>query len=116
MTRDVYWVLRLTLKQGQDAAFEALMAEMVAATEKESGARSYEWHRDGDAVHIFERYASNADAGIHLQNFGANFADRFFAILSPTGFDVYGPADGPVRDGLANAGAKFFGQVGGFDR
>ena len=116
MTDDVYWVLRMTINDGHEDAFEALMPEMVEATLKEDGAKSYEWHRDGSAVHIFERYASNADAGIHLQNFGANFAERFFTIMSPAGFDVYGPAEGPVREGLANAGAQFYAQVGGFDR
>ncbi|WP_425044113.1 putative quinol monooxygenase [Primorskyibacter sp. S87] len=116
MTDDVYWVLRLDINDGQDEAFEALTPEMVEATLKEPGAKNYEWHRNGSSVHIFERYASNADAGLHLQNFGTNFAQKFFTILTATGFDVYGPAKGPVRDGLANSGAQFFGQVGGFDR
>lgn len=116
MTDDVYWVLRLQIKDGQAAAFEALMPEMVEATLKESGAKSYEWHREGDEVHIFERYASNADAMIHMGNFGANFADRFLGALTPTGFDVYGPAQDDLRAALAPVGAKFYGQVGGFDR
>lgn len=116
MTEHVYWILRATINDGQDAAFEALMAEMVTATRKESGTLEYEWHREGNQLHVFERYASNADAGIHLQSFGANFAERFMSIANITGFDVYGPAEGPVRDGLANVGAKFFGQVGGFGR
>jgi len=116
MTDNVYWVLQVKINDGHGDEFEPLMAEMVASTKKESGALEYEWHRQGDQVHIFERYASNKDAGIHLQNFGANFAQRFFTIVSATGFDVYGPADGPVRQGLSDAGAQFFGQIGGFER
>lgn len=113
---DVSWVLTLTLADGQDAAFEELMAEMVAATKEETGAKSYEWHRSGRDVHILERYDSNADAGIHLGNFGENFAERFLAILKPTSLQVYGPAEGGVREGLEGFGGVFYEQVGGFDR
>ncbi len=113
---DISWTLALELTEGQDKAFNALMAEMVAATKNESGAKSYKWHRSGSTVHINERYETNDDAGIHLGNFGENFAERFLAILNPTGLQVYGPAEGGVREGLAGFGAKFYDQVGGFER
>ncbi|TMV08966.1 antibiotic biosynthesis monooxygenase [Ruegeria sediminis] len=116
MTEDVYWILRLTIRDGQDAAFETLMGDMVAATLNESGARAYEWHRAGSEVHIFERYASAEDALIHLGNFGAHFADRFMAILKPTGQDVYGAVDEKLHKTLSALNAKFYDQVGGFSR
>lgn len=115
-TDDISWTLTLELGEGNDDAFNALMAEMVAATKQEAGAKGYEWHRSGNTVHINERYETNADAGVHLGNFGANFAERFLAILTPTGLQVYGPAEGGVRDGLAGFGATFYDQVGGFVR
>lgn len=115
-TDDISWTMTLELAAGQDDAFNALMAEMVGATKKEVGAKSYEWHRSGSTVHINERFETNEDAGIHLGNFGENFAERFLAILSPTGLDVYGPAEGGVREGLAGFGATFYDQVGGFGR
>jgi hypothetical protein len=92
------------------------MAEMVVATKAEDGAKNFEWHRNGNAVHIYERYETNGDAGIHLGNLGENFAERFLAILTPTGLEVYGPAEGGVREGLAGFGAVFYDQVGGFVR
>lgn len=115
-TDDISWTLTLELAEGQDDAFNTLMAEMVVATKEEAGAKSYEWHRSGSTVHINERYESNGDAGVHLGNFGENFAERFLAILSPTGLQVYGPAEGGVKEGLAGFGATFYDQVGGFDR
>lgn len=115
-TDDIHWVITLDLAEGEDAAFDALMAEMVIATKAEAGAKNYEWHRNGNAVHIYERYETNGDAGIHLGNFGENFAERFLAILTPTGLQVYGPAEGGVREGLAGFGAVFYDQVGGFAR
>ncbi|WP_120635184.1 putative quinol monooxygenase [Ruegeria sp. EL01] len=116
MTEHIYWLLKLDLQTDQDAAFDALMAEMVTATLNESGAKSYEWHRSGSAIHIFERYASSDDAMTHMQNFGTNFADRFLAILTPTQLDVYGPAKDDLRAALTPVGAVFHEQVGGFDR
>lgn len=116
MTEDIYWLLKLELQADQDAAFDALMTEMVDATLNESGAKSYEWHRTGSSVHIYERYASSDHAMIHMQNFGANFADRFLAILTPTTLEVYGPAKDDLRDTLTPVGAVFHEQVGGFDR
>lgn len=113
-TDDIAWTLTLDLAEGQDDTFNALMAEMVEATMAEEGAKSYEWHRSGNTIHINERYETNEDAGIHLSNFGENFAERFLAILSPTGLQVYGPAAGGVREGLAGFGATFYEQVGGF--
>jgi len=115
-TDDVYWTLSLELNEGQDDAFNALMGEMVAATKDEAGSKGYEWFRSGNTVHINERYETNADAGIHLGSFGENFAERFLSILTPTGLQVYGPAEGGVREGLTGFGATFFEQVGGYER
>ena len=115
-TDDISWTLTLELADGQNDTFDRLMAEMVAATKQEVGAKAYEWHRSGSTVHINERYKSNADAGVHLGNFGENFAERFLAILTPTALQVYGPAEGGVREGLAGFGATFYDQVGGFER
>lgn len=113
-TDDITWVLILTLNEGHEDAFNALMAEMVAATREEEGTKTYEWYRNGDTVQILERYETNEDAGIHLGNFGANFAERFLTVLTPTGLTVYGPAEGGVREGLAGFGAVFHDQIGGF--
>ena len=81
----IAWTITLELQEGQDEAFEALMAEMVLATKNEVGAKSYEWFRFGNTVHINERYETNADAGIHLGNFGENFAARFLAPILVAG-------------------------------
>ena len=115
-TDDVFWPLTAEVNNGQEDAFFALMADMVAATKAETGAKSYEWFHSGNQVQILERYETNGDAGIHLASFGTNFADRFMTVLTPTGLQVYGPAQGAVRDGLAAFGAEFNDQVGGFAR
>ncbi|WP_170769477.1 putative quinol monooxygenase [Ruegeria lacuscaerulensis] len=116
MTNDIYWLLKLDLNAEKQSEFEALMAEMVAATRNETGAKTYEWHQSDNAIHIYERYASSEDAMIHMQNFGANFADRFMSLLTPVQFDVYGPAKDDLLAALSPVGAVFHKQIGGFDR
>lgn len=116
MSENIYWVLRVILNDGQEEAFEPLMAEMVESTKAETGAVAYEWYRDGKAVDLFENYASNADAMIHMQNFGANFAKRFMTVFTPAAFDVYGPVEEDLRAALAPVGAVFHTKVGGFAR
>ena len=113
-TDDVFWMLSAQVNPGQEGDFTALMSDMVAATKSEPGTKSYEWFRTGDQVQILERFETNGDAGIHLANFGANFADRFLTILTPTGLQVYGPVEGDVREGLTAFGAVFNSQIGGF--
>ena len=113
---DVLWMLSAQVNPDQDGDFAAHMSDMVAATKSESGTKSYEWFRTGDQVQILERFETNGDAGIHLANFGANFADRFTTVLKPTGLQVYGPAEGGVREALAAFGAVFNSQIGGFAR
>ncbi len=116
MTEEIYWLLKLDLSPEKQSDFEALMADMVTATLQETGAKSYEWHQSDNAVHIYERYASSEDAMIHMQNFGANFAQRFMTLLTPVQFDVYGPAKDDLRAALSPVGAVFHQQIGGFDR
>jgi quinol monooxygenase YgiN len=114
----ISWNLKLAVKDGQMDAFRALMSEMVPATTKEEGCVTYDWYVMDDAseVHIQERYVDNAAALVHLGNFGAHFAERFMACVTPLSFAVYGPANEAIRGALTPLGAIFMGHFGGFRR
>ena len=118
MSDVVSWDLRLSVKEGELDNFRTLMEEMVASTKEEAGTLAYEWFvsDDGAAVHISERYADSGAVMAHLGNFGEKFADRFFAAVDATGFDVYGNADENVREALGGMGANFMTPFGGFAR
>lgn len=109
MSSTVSWNLQLGVQDGQLEDARALMAEMVEATEKETGAIGYEWFLSNDArtCHICEKYADSAAAGEHLANFGANFAERFLTCFAPTAFYVYGEPDEEVRAVLDGFGAVY---------
>lgn len=116
MSSVVSWNLQLSVQDGRLDDARALMAEMVEATKKESGAQSYEWFlsNDGSQVHICERYADSGAVLEHLGNFGANFAERFLACLTPTALYVYGEPTDEARTALDGLGAVYLGTLGGF--
>ena len=119
MSDVVHWVLAVNIKDGEYATFEALMGDMVTATQAdEPGALAYEWYVSADktSCHVYERYADSAAVMVHLGNFGAKFGARFMEILTPTSFLVYGPASDEVRGALGPMGAVHMDEVGGFAR
>ena len=114
----VFYNLQLTIKDGQQQAFAALMAEMVAATKMESGTMVYEWYlgADGKTVHIHELFADTAAYKAHSANFGQKFAARFLPMLDITGLTAYGNSDAEARGLMAKNKPVFFEAIGGFRR
>jgi hypothetical protein len=53
---------------------------------------------------------------VHLVAFGQNFAERFFAILKPTRFVVYGSPNQAVKDALAAFNPTYMVSAAGFSR
>lgn len=119
MNRNVSWMLQLQVGKGRQDDLRELMTEMVEATEAgEPGTLIYDWclSDDGNACHIYERYTDSAAAMIHIGNFGSKFAERFFALLTPTGFFLYGSPDASVREALAGFSPTIMPSVAGFGR
>lgn len=119
MSTHVAWMLHLNVVPGQQAALKSLLAEMVAATAaNEPGTLEYEWSlsADGTQCHLWERYQDSAAAMIHIGTFGAQYAERFFALLAPTEVCLYGAPDAAVREALGGFGAVMMEPVGGFSR
>lgn len=113
-TDDVTWVVTFTVNEGQQEAMNTVMAKMVAGARTESGSKTYAWFQVGNEMHIIERYETSDDAGIHLDNFEANFAEEYGPTVSLTGMQVYGPVEGKTKERLAAFGALFFDQIGGY--
>ena len=118
MSSSVSWNLRVSIKDGQFDNFNALMAEMVEATQAESGTLMYEWFlsEDKGTCHLYERYVDSAAVMVHLGNFGSKFAARFLEYLEPNQMTVYGDPSDEVRAGLEGLGPVYLGLIGGFAR
>jgi len=119
MNGNVYWMLELEVLPGRNGDFNSLMAEMVRNTrDREPGTLNYEWNTspDGGVCHIYERYADSSAVLKHLESFGANFAERFLAILKPIRFVVYGAPSQAVREALAGFAPVYMQAADGFAR
>ena len=119
MGNNIHWVLELAIKDGELENFKTLKAEMIEATQaNEPGTIIYEWFISDDEkqCHINERYVDSAATMVHLGNFGANFADRFLAALTPVRLTVYGEPTQELRDALVGFGAVHMRGLGGFAR
>ena len=119
MNNNISWILELSVKSGEMDNVKMLMAEMVQATEaNEPGAMNYEWflNEAESSIHLYERYADSEAALVHLGNFGAKFAERFLASMTPTGLNVYGNPNEELTKALTGFGGVFFPPIGGFAR
>lgn len=119
MTKHVYWLLELSIKEGHLDQLRELMGEMSSATQNdEPDALNYEWwiSEDESTCHIYERYSDSAAVMVHLGNFGSKFAERFMGHVDPTGFKVYGDANDDVKAALTDFGPQYLTGLGGFTR
>ncbi|NNF36919.1 MAG: antibiotic biosynthesis monooxygenase [Saprospiraceae bacterium] len=119
MDQSVYWNLELHIKPEKKDTLQSLIDDMSASTkENEAGTLNYEWQVNEDMTecHIFERYTDSDALMVHLGNFQANFAERFFGILDIKRWQVYGNPNDQVKETLGSMGAQFLGRAGGFSR
>ena len=114
---EIYWVFELAINPSRFEDLKTLMADMVEATRRnEVGTLNYEWaiSDDRQVCHIYERFQDSAAIMNHLQLFGANFATRFFEILKPTRFVIYGTPSVEVKDALTASNPVYLASLGGF--
>lgn len=119
MKGHVYWILELQIQDGKDQDFRALMREMVKDTEaNEPGTLAYEWSMsdDGKLCHIFELYSNSAAVMVHLAKFGDQYAERFFQVLSPVRFVIYGSPSQLVKNALSIFEPAYMKMVDGYRR
>ena len=114
----VAYNLQVTIVDGKQEEFRALMAEMVESTKGEPGTLVYEWFlaADGKSCQINEHFADTAAYTAHSENFGAKFAARFMPCVEITGITVYGNADAEAREMLAGLSPVYVEAIGGFRR
>jgi quinol monooxygenase YgiN len=117
MSSQVSSLFTLALKPEDFPRFKALVADIVAATQREPGTLIYEYSVNADhtIAHILERYESDAVTN-HVDITFAPFAERFLSLVKVTGLTVYGEPDAEVRKRLDPFGAVYMTSFGGFCR
>ena len=119
MTKNIFWIFELTIKEGQVDNLKKLMTEMVEATkENEQGTMAYEWtiSEDNKKCHTQERYSDSEATLIHLATFTSQYAARLMETGDATGFVVYGNPNDEVKKILNGFDAVYMTPMGGFIR
>jgi len=119
ITKNIFWIFELTIKEGQVDNLKKLMAEMIEATkENEQGTMAYEWtiSEDNKKCHTHERYVDSAATLAHLATFISKYAARLMETGDATSFVVYGNPSDEVRKILDGFGAVYMLPIGGFIR
>lgn len=116
MFDNIGWIVEAKLKPGKQAEFEAVMREIVAATEQEQGTLNYQYYLsdDGDVL-VYERFADAASAHIHISNWD-NFAQRWIAAAEPTRMVHLGQLPEDVRARHSALAPLWLKPLGGFQR
>jgi quinol monooxygenase YgiN len=116
MTENICFVIELAVNPGRFEDLKTLMAELVEANRNEVGMLSQEWaiSDDRQVCHLYERFQDSAAVMTHMQLFGANFSARFFEILKPTRFVIYGTPSAEVKDALTAVNPVYMPPLGGF--
>jgi len=113
----VFWVLILKVQPAQFDQMKQLVAQIVAAAQKDPGTLEYEWNVNAaqDTIAVVERYADSAALIEHGKGFGA-FAKQFFALAKPISFLVFGAPDAAAKKAIAGLHPVYMTTFDGFTR
>jgi quinol monooxygenase YgiN len=101
----------LTIDEGKLDAFRGIMQEMIAGTQKESGALGYEWYLSGDRkrCRIVENYKDVDAVLAHMTSAVAReLVPKLLEVSSLNRFEVYGDPGPKAAEQLAGIGAEIF--------
>jgi quinol monooxygenase YgiN len=109
----------LAINEGKLREFEAIARTMIADTEKEAGALSYDWYfsNDGKSCRLVETYA-DADAMLaHMMGpVVQDLVPKLLGVSSLAGFDVYGEPGTKATEMLKGVGTEIFQYWSGIKR
>lgn len=116
MFQNIGWIVEAKIKTGQRQAFQTVMNEIVAATEKENGTLNYQYYvsDDGDIL-VYERFSDVESAHVHIDNWD-RFAERWVAAAEPTRMVHLGDLPSELRERHAALAPLWLKPLGGFAR
>jgi quinol monooxygenase YgiN len=118
MSENIYWVIELAVTPGRFEDLKTLVAELHEANRNKDGFLTYAVaiSDDRQVCHFYERFQDSAAIINHTQSFGPKFSERFFEILKPTRFVIYGTPSAEVKDAVAGFNPVYMTPLAGFRR
>lgn len=116
MFDNIGWIVEAKIANGKRDEFKAVVDEIVEATRKEGGTLNYQYYvaDDGDVL-VYERFANEASAHIHIANWNT-FAERWLAAAPATRMVYVGNIPESIKEKHATLGPKELKPFGGFAR
>jgi quinol monooxygenase YgiN len=111
MSKTVRFNVDLTIKDGSFEAFEALAQTMIAGTQKEAGALSYDWCLSGDRkrCRLIETYADQNAVMAHINGpVVRELVPKLLQTAILNRFEVCGDPGAKAAEILAGVGAEIF--------
>jgi len=118
-SHSVHILVEATINDGSLAAFEGVVEQMLAGSQKEPGTRGYEWHLSPDRkrCRLLETYA---DANALLAHFKGPVVQQLVPKLLERckidRFEVYGEPGTEARAMMAEFGTEIFDRWKGLSR
>lgn len=116
MFENVGWIVEAKIREGQREAFEEVMKEIIAESEKEPGTLNYQYYvsDDGDVL-VYERFEDVDSAHAHVDNWD-NYAERWAEAAEPTRMVHLGDVPADLRKRHASLSPLWLKPFGGFAR
>ncbi len=116
MFETIGWIVEAKIREGRREAFEAVMKDIVAATQEEPGTLNYQYFvsDDGDVL-VYERFKDAEAAHVHVTNWDAH-AERWIAAAEPTRMVHLGNLPDDLRERHAALAPLWLKPFGGFAR
>ena len=108
---EVRFTISLSIPEENFAKFEALVQQMVAGTQTESGARGYDWclSKDRKTCKLIETYANAEAVQAHINGpVVQQLVPKLRDIVTVTNFEVYGDPGPQAAELLTHIGAGIF--------
>ena len=110
-SRNIHFLLDLTISDGKSEELERIVKAMNDATAAEPGALAYEWYlsKDGRHCRLFETYANAKAVQAHLNGIAVQqYVPKMLGVCTLDRFEVYGVPDPASAAALESFGAKIF--------
>ncbi len=107
----VYFLVELTVREGQFEEFEQIVRQMTDGTAQEKGALGYEWFVSGDRrkCRLLETYGNQAAVNAHIAGpVVQQLVPKLLGVANLDRFEVYGSPDEQASAALRAFGAEIY--------
>jgi len=119
MSKTVRFAVSLTIHDGKFQEFQGIAQTMIAGTQKESGALSYDWclSKDQKRCRILETYADANAVDAHIESAVVReLVPKLLELARLDRFEVYGDPGPKASEILAGVGAEILPLWRGLER